>query len=171
MSYEIVKDWITAAGLRAVITMTGRGHHCGYVGIPVGHPLYGCEYHSPCAALVSPGENEQLGNRSAITFILACLDRSRWQAPDMVFDVHGSLTYSDGNGKYPVESDLWWFGYDCAHYGDRPSDARCEQLRKEYPDEPYMWADGDGEFRDVLYCERQCESLAGQIVEKTVVPA
>jgi hypothetical protein len=32
-------------------------------------------------------------------------------------DVHGGLTYA-GDDNYPVESDLWWIGFDCAHSGD-----------------------------------------------------
>jgi hypothetical protein len=171
MSYEVVKDWTTAAGFRAVITMGDLGHHCGYVGVPVGHPLHGCDYSYPCAALVRPSDDEPLGDRSAITLFIAAVDESRMQAPEMVFNVHGSLTYSGGNGKYPVESDLWWFGYDCAHAGDCPSDEYREKQRAKYPDEPFMWSDDCGVFRDAAYCERQCESLARQIVEKTAVQA
>ena len=38
---------------------------------------------------------------------------------DLYFNVHGSLTYSgDNDGTYPVESNLWWLGFDCGHYGD-----------------------------------------------------
>lgn len=37
-------------------------------------------------------------------------------------DCHGGLTYSSPheNCNYPVKehSDLWWFGWDYAHYGD-----------------------------------------------------
>ena len=33
-------------------------------------------------------------------------------------EVHGSLTYADGDGEYPVKSNLWWFGFDCMHAGD-----------------------------------------------------
>lgn len=33
---------------------------------------------------------------------------------------HGGVTYSGGGEKsqYPVESDLWWFGFDCGHEED-----------------------------------------------------
>lgn len=170
MSYQIVKDWTTAAGFRAVVIMGDLGHHCGYVGLPPGHPLFGCEYSASSAALQRPADDEQVGGRSAISVLCAAFDESRMQAPEMVFDVHGSLTYSGGNGKYPVESNLWWFGYDCAHHGDRASDEYLETLRTKYPDMPFMWSDETGTFRDADYCERECESLARQIVEKTVVP-
>ena len=33
---------------------------------------------------------------------------------------HGGLTYSSSteNSIYPVNSNLWWFGFDCIHYYD-----------------------------------------------------
>ena len=35
-------------------------------------------------------------------------------------DVHGGITYSEGNNNYPVITNdkLWWFGFDLAHYMD-----------------------------------------------------
>lgn len=37
----------------------------------------------------------------------------------ILFNVHGGITFSGGNGKYPIESDLHFFGFDCAHLGDK----------------------------------------------------
>lgn len=39
---------------------------------------------------------------------------------DVDISVHGGLTYADGSrdSNYPVESELWWLGFDCAHCGD-----------------------------------------------------
>ena len=49
------------------------------------------------------------------------------------FDVHGGLTYSGGgkNSDYPIKSDLWWLGFDCAHGGDRADNERVMEL---FPD-------------------------------------
>lgn len=44
MSYDVKADWTTAAGLRAVVVMNDMGFHCGYVGVPKGHPYYGRNY-------------------------------------------------------------------------------------------------------------------------------
>jgi hypothetical protein len=61
--------------------------------------------------------------------------------------VHGSLTYSgNGSGRYPVVSDLWWFGFDAAHYLD----------------------DEDG-GRPLLFMIDQCESLAAQLTSRLKV--
>lgn len=34
--------------------------------------------------------------------------------------MHGGITFADGgeNSNYPIESDLWWFGFDCRHCDD-----------------------------------------------------
>lgn len=49
MSYEIEKEWMTAADLRAVVIRTTalwRSHRCGYVEVPAGHPMYNKHYDS-----------------------------------------------------------------------------------------------------------------------------
>ena len=56
-------------------------------------------------------------------------------------DVHGGLTYSGCDGEYPVESELWWFGFDTAHCGDS----------QEMGGQP------------LEYCVDQCELRAGQL--------
>jgi len=54
--------------------------------------------------------------------------------------VIGGLTYS-GGGDYPFLAILWWFGFDCAHLGDRENPKSLE------------------------YVEKECESLAKQLAE------
>ncbi len=163
MTFTIEKDWTTQAGFRAVVTMSDMGHRCGYVGVAPGHPLHGVEYGHTCAAIQAPDDDAPVGKRGVIS--LLCATPERMTSPELAFDVHGSLTYSGGNGKYPVESDLWWFGYDCAHSGDGRSPEYLEAQRERYPDSPIMWHD-DGEFRSLEYCVAECESLARQIVER-----
>lgn len=65
-------------------------------------------------------ENKEMGKRSVISLLGQAYDDTDKVRLETYFDVHGSLTYSSGgeNSKYPIESDLWWFGFDCAHYGD-----------------------------------------------------
>lgn len=146
-SYNIEKDWTTGAGLRAVIVRLVSdysrvgGHRCAYVGIPQGHPLHGVGYSDNTEALAKPADDTAIGKRGVLSLICAS---ERMQSPEVVFDVHGSLTFAK-SGAYPVESDLWWFGFDCAHCDD----------------------DEDG-GRSLEYVTNECESLAKQIVEKTV---
>lgn len=164
MSYQVERDWTTQAGFRAVVTMSDMGHRCGYVGLPKEHPLYGAEYSDPSPALTAPSNDEPVGKRGVIT--LLCVTPERMTSPELVFDVHGSLTFSgNGHGRYPVLSDLWWFGYDCGHAGDGKSPEYLQEMCERYPGSPIMWKD-DGEFRSLEYCMNECESLARQIAEK-----
>lgn len=86
-------------------------------------------------------------------------------------DVHGGITYSsDGSGQYPIESDLWWFGFDCAHYMDLNDHGaalkyfphlREQILFRKQIDERYKI---DGAFvRTIKYIKEQCKILAEQL--------
>lgn len=153
MGYDVEKDWITEAGFRAVVIMIKDSHRCGYVGVPAGHPLFGAEYSKPCAALSRPADDETIGKRSPLALLCVAGDESRMQSPEIVFDVHGGITFSGKSADYPAPSDLWWFGFDCAHSGDRSHGG------------------SDGVMRSLDYCIAECESLASQIVAKTTLPA
>lgn len=136
------------AGLACRIIRHSRGGHlCGYVRVPEGHPLYGKGYsdvvpdsirESAQAALHSP-----LGKRGIISAFTCDPEAPRI---DILFDVHGSLTFSDE--LHGVEGH--WFGFDCAHAGDlQPC---CE----------YSFGD-DCEYRDIEYVRAECRSLAEQL--------
>ena len=130
MGYEIEKDWITNAGLRAVVIMakhkTGEERHrCGYVGLDPDHHLYKIKY----------------------------------EAQELPLHVHGGVTYSGGGDDYPVESDLWWLGFDCAHWGDysKPAKTLLNKHSGLFLEE--------GIFRSLEYCIDECEALAKQLKE------
>lgn len=159
MAYDIEKDWTTAAGLRAIVIVCKkrgdrRSHRCGYVQVPEGHPLHGIEYSAPMTAIPKEAaENAKLGKKGAILAFTAgvnALDgETIRRSPDVVFDCHGGLTYSGGDG-YPA-SGGWWFGFDCHHSGDGEIDPA--------PEWPMR-----GEVRELDYVADECESLASQIV-------
>jgi len=145
-----VKDWTTKAGLRAVILLVNDGsHHCGYVEINEGHPLFNKEYTEKCCPQLPEGET--IGRRGVIP--LLCADMSaKLISADVYFNVHGGITFS---GEFKNESKGWWFGYDCAHAGDKmklPSLA--------------SFGDFDGDvWRDEAFCIAECEDLARQLAE------
>ena len=149
----IVKDWITKAGLRAVINL--NNHHCGYVAVPKSHPLYGIAYSQPAPPPITMDylKDQPIGKRGIID--LMCNAMKTDERPDVgfLFDVHGGITYSgSGNRDYPaIGADLWWFGYDCAHAGD---------LQRG---EMAQYAKPGAAWRDETYCEAECESLAEQL--------
>lgn len=161
------KAWITAAGLRARVCL----HDCervmtfrvGYVGVPVGHPLHGADHRIRTAALPT---------------------KDGPPIPDEVFDVHGGLTFSGERVADSGEGDDpdWWFGFDCAHAGDEwmiPKGSLLEGIRQKTLAEmkerygPDFDADAlsraFGTLKTLEFCVAQCESLASQIVAKTIV--
>ncbi|MCM1500769.1 MAG: hypothetical protein NC124_20110, partial [Clostridium sp.] len=88
-----------------------------------------------------------------------------WCKDYSYFDVHGGITYSGGgkNSKYPVESDLYWFGFDCGHYYDQID---CEKLREYFPDGKFTESriseainfEGS-EIRTLEYVRQECKNL------------
>ena len=158
----IEKDWTTTAGLRAVVLMTDMGHRCGYVGVSTDHPLFAVEYNEQTPKL-KPNMQRTTEKMSPIQVLCAVgKSEAELNTPEMVFEVHGGLTFSSyGGGKYPVASNLWWFGYDCAHAGDLPEpDSRMGRM---YAD--MHFAQHDGVVRTLDYCVAECESLASQLTE------
>lgn len=150
----VERDWITSAGLRAACLLVNFGsHRCGYVEVPKDHPLYRVSYNENAPVLVEAWEKVKgspIGNRGLMSLLISLLDTGKFR-PDVVFDVHGCLTYSGGGGGYPVESDGWWFGFDCAHFGDQFDHSV-----------GHWWT--EEEVVD------QCENLARQIVEAVPWP-
>ena len=147
MNYH--ERFTTAAGLDAVIHtcgfISGMYHYCGYVRVPNDHVMYGLTYNSqvPAAlkeyeALVMAGNIGKLGAIS----VFCAAGHGEIQRIDILFDVHGSLTYArnDAPGE-PETQGEWWLGFDCGHCNDSP------------------------DVQDASYVRAECESLAQQLVD------
>lgn len=169
MSVELVRDWVTKAGLPArVYRLSDKGGPkkywrewlCGYVRVPPGHPLHGVDYNEPTLAIQPEWILEQpLGKRSpiavftalAIHGVKALNGESVARTPELLFDVHGGLTWS---GKMEDDPEGWWFGFDAAHYNDEIF---------LFPE--LLGFQGSGRVRrSVDYMAEDCERLAEQIV-------
>lgn len=166
----VEKVWVTEAGFKAAVVLMRGSHRCGYVAVPVGHPLHGLDYSTATPYLQEIPEDEPVGDRSALTVLLAC-GREDMRSMDIVFDVHGGVTWAnkfvikEGTEDSPFKdlaTDEWWIGFDCAHCGDG-----------KYP---YEFEDGSilestvshDPVRSQEYVEMHCESLAQQIKDKTL---
>lgn len=159
MAFTIEKDWITNAGYQAVVIMY-EGNHCGYVGLPTTHPLHGKKYSEVCEHLAFPS-NEPFSKRGILSVICAQGEARI----DAVFDVHGSITYSN-SGDFPIkDSKLWWFGFDCNHYFDAKSPEWLAEQQRTLP-QLSLRSVADGVFRDLDYCVAECESLAQQMITR-----
>jgi hypothetical protein len=157
MSFIVEKDWITATDLRAVAVIIDGEYRCGYVGVPSTHLCYGIGYFDSADFIKqSQVDHVTIGKKSPMLAVTAfCRSDAEGKVRrslDILIDVHGGLTYSNGNGKYPVESDLWWFGFDCMHKGDR-----------KIATDPRWLNHPDDIVRELPYIEAECESLSAQL--------
>ena len=115
------------------------GSLCGYVGVERGHPFYATFYTevdkgSLLRDRIPKGIRCDLGLEGYV-------------------DVHGGLTFSDWTDwkikGFKSEHPIWWFGFDCAHYGDL-SPGGFGILR-------------EGEYRDWGYTKQEVKALARQL--------
>ncbi len=176
---HIVEREFEHAGYKCVVVFTIMGHRCGYVGVPKESKLYGKNYTDKLNVKMEEMYGKTLGKRGIIPWFCACFDDKEERVGlDLYFDVHGGLTYSGGgkNSKYPIESDLWWFGFDCIHAGDRKD---YEYTMKLFPQEEKRCKDlmriereiygKDGNTDEVIrseeYVAEECKRLAEQIKE------
>lgn len=83
---------------------------------------------------------------------------------DLEIECHGGLTYSDGgkDSAHPIESDLWWFGFDCGHCFDGND---IELAKMYYPERHILGIEYEGEVRSLEYVQNECQKIADQLVE------
>ena len=139
---ETIRDWTTEAGLSAMIRQVCMPFVgtwlCGYVGVPQGHPLHGRNFGEHVPELAGAYEKAMDGPVGVRGIIPAICARDGVASMDLVFNVHGSVTYA---GRGWSDDGLWWIGFDCQHAGDE--DGHCDES----------------------YVANECELLAKQIAE------
>ncbi len=130
-------QWVDAATqLPCLIVRGPLGALCGYAGVAPGHPLHGVDY----------------------------------SAAEVDLQVHGGITFADrcqpttdhskGICHIPepgTSDDVWWFGFDCAHYWDVVPGMIDLRLGLGLPELER------GEYRDVSYVAMQVRMLASQL--------
>ena len=83
-------------------------------------------------------------------------------------DVHGGLTYAGGgsNSKYPIESDLWWVGFDCAHGGDAKDLNIIRELNDENEHLNFLLSMSNyGTVKSLEYCIQECRNVVNQMIK------
>lgn len=138
-----IKKWETKAGFKAFVCLISRDvtddrHYCGYVGIDKTHPLYDKPYGDHCNCLskmLKEVLDGPIGKRGIMSIMFRAAN-SETASMDIVFDVHGGVTFSDFMDE---NKDIYWIGFDCDHVGDNV------------------------ETQDLDYCINECENLATQL--------
>lgn len=166
----IVEMTFDYKGYKCVVNFNDLGHRCGYVGVPKGHFLYGKDHQDHIEVPKDDMEGVDIGKRGIIPIIGSAFDDDERMKIESYFDVHGGITYA-GGGEYTIKSNLWWFGFDCGHYGDdkdwkcmyeyfpdmKESFDRLKQIEDMFPT--------DGVIRTKEYVEQECKNLVDQIIE------
>ena len=125
-----------AFGLPCVIWRNKNfGHWCGYAGVPKDSRLDGKRYY-----FSTESENGLSSLEKAINEI----------------EIHGGLTYAGKrkeNWEYSKKDDIWYFGFDCGHYGD------LQKYQFEYPENIRE----DDIYRTKEYVIEECKKFAEQL--------
>ena len=121
--------WVDkATGLPCVVYRTDMGSLCGYIGI-----------------------KETLSTMYSLFYGLGYEDELLGEVR-----VHGGLTFSGKfNNVEEIYKDVWWFGFDCAHFMDI-----VPQLREMFLSR--SGAKEGGTYKDIGYVTSEVESLALQ---------
>ena len=152
-------------GYEYLVYATETGHRCGYVKIPKKHYLYGKNYSEQLNIKFKELKDEQAGKRNPIIlFCSAGLKSEDNISMDLLFDVHGGITFSRNGRTAGFDKSGWWIGFDCAHSGDgKDFDLMDESQQKIYQDCSSFLRDGI--VRSKLYVEKECKNLIDQIIK------
>lgn len=173
MKGYVVESIFEHKGLKCVVVMQLSAHRCGYVGVQKDHALYGKDYSHHLEI-----RKEDIRDREVcgiFPLINAAFDEDERVMIEAYFQCHGGITYSNGGigSKYPIESDLWWFGFDCNHAGDR-KDYKTAKILFSDDLEELMYIERKEEFdrcfpiygdqiRTLEFVKEECEKLADQL--------
>lgn len=167
MPNESLNIWVTSA----LWFFLSAGHRCGYVGISKPHPLYGKYYDEHLDIKKQDLRDREVG---VFPLIMSLLDEDERIRIEAYFSCHGGITYSNGGAgsTYPIESDLWWFGFDCAHAGDKKDFQLAyekfpemrENLKRQMEIENMYPIETDV-LRTEEYVASECKKLAEQLKE------
>ena len=156
-------------GLTCVVIMTEMGHRCGYVGVPNTHKLHGVDYTDKMDFLKTVEADDITTDNAGLGQFLGAMCgeyKNESLSPVLYFNVHGGITFSGVGKEYPIKSDLWWFGFDCAHYNDASDPHKALEyglITKETCEGLTSYACLSGVVRSLEYCKTECRGLADQL--------
>lgn len=158
-----IERWGSHQGLDWLVVARNTGHRCGYVRVPKGHPLHELSYTDTAPGFTAEELRAiKAGKRGVLATIRHSLDPDRKPSLDVVFDVHGSLTFS---GELEGQEG-WWLGFDCDHHGDAKDPTLCTSLIGELLLTVERRAGLLGTIRTADYVEHECKRLAQQIADR-----
>ena len=169
MANYVVEKEFESNGLKCVVVFQRHGYRCGYVEVPKGHPLYGKDYDEHLEIKKADIDGREVSG--IFPLIGAMLDEDERIRIEAYFSCHGGITYAGGGEKsiYPIESDLWWFGFDCAHCDDGKDLDLAMKLFPEHAEQIMLTKHIEDMYplynpvRELDYVMDECSSLAEQL--------
>jgi hypothetical protein len=85
---------------------------------------------------------------------------------------HGGITYNEKRLHHQKDKDMWWIGFDCAHWGDSRDYETAKKLfvkDKEFAEQLKKYEEIDkeivdfGTVRSLDYCIEQCKFIVDQL--------
>lgn len=174
MANYIVEKEFEHNGMKCIITFSRMGYRCGYVGIPKEHPLYGKNYDDHLEIKKEDIEGKEVSG--IFPLLGAIIDEDERVRIEAYFNCHGGITYAGGgeNSKYPIISNLWWFGFDCAHCDDDKDLDLAMEIFPEHAEQIAMTKSIENMYpisglvmRELDYVEEECKGLADQLTQFT----
>lgn len=161
--YDILRDFWkepdyledVMSGFKVLAVRNRRKAWCGYVGLPSTHPLFGKSYSDRVP--VADRSSIQVDKAGPISlFIEALQEDDGCVALDVLFNVHGGITYS--GDTWPARDGLWYFGFDCCHCDDlSPQDVFFSFTEN-------LWRlEGDRQYRSLEYVKNELALFAAQL--------
>lgn len=115
----------------------------------------------PCVVLFMP-----MGHRCGYVGVPKTHRYYEFGYDEVAIDCHYGLNYARNYLETQDGSELWWFGFSCDHYGDRPD---IEAIRKYYPGIPRLYERAmqvcfpEDIVRDTDFAVTQCVLIAEQL--------
>jgi hypothetical protein len=138
---------------------------CGYVGVPLSHPLRGIRHdkrHRSLAKAFQARLQQPMGDTPGLGVLIGCLCGNLQQTPECTFGVHGGITFSGWTDSFrSTAPSHWWFGFDCSHSGDLSPGLSVLGKKPMWPDEVYRTLD---------YARDECRKLADQLAAIATSP-
>jgi hypothetical protein len=126
-----------ATDMDCLIVRGPSGALCGYVGVEPGHPLHGVDY-----------DGVDVDVHGGLTFAGPCSPEENEET---------SICHVAREGR---PDHVWWFGFDCAHFGDlAPRHAMRDREAGFEFEETY---------RELPYVKAEVVNLAKQLKERAI---
>lgn len=152
-------------GFNCFIVNSIGGWRNGYVEIPKDNKFFGVQYYEKSHVKISDLEDTSIGKRGVIPAFAFAMRDSEMLPLDVLFNVHGSLTYSDDHLKPVGKENSWFLGFDTNHIGDAKDRSLMSKKHQDFYDEHEKNIFKDGEIRTENYIESELKSLVDQIIK------